>query len=93
MDSNSRADATPARPRRVPVGIKQRAVRGINMSKENLFEYAPVIFSYTPVQAIEDGVLVDLTELASETGLDVPARLAPGHTRRQPGSARHPRSG
>ncbi len=32
----------------------------------------PVIFSYTRRQAIEDGVLVDLTEWARETGFKVP---------------------
>ena len=42
------------------------------MSKENLFENAPVIFSYTRAQAIEDGVLVDLTVWAKETGFRIP---------------------
>ena len=42
------------------------------MSKENVFENAPVIFSYTRAQAIEDGVLVDLTEWAAETGFKIP---------------------
>jgi hypothetical protein len=32
------------------------------MNYENPFEAAPVIFSYTRAQAIEDGVLVDRTE-------------------------------
>ena len=32
----------------------------------------PVIFSYTRAQAIEDGVLVDLTAWARETGFKVP---------------------
>ena len=47
-------------------------IGGINMSKENLFENAPVIFSYTRAQAIEDGGLVDLTEWAKETGFRIP---------------------
>jgi len=42
------------------------------MNNENLFENAPVIFSYTRAQAIEDGVLVDLTEWAKETGFRIP---------------------
>ena len=48
------------------------------MNKDNLeksdnpFAGAPVIFSYTRAQAIEDGVLVDLTEWAKETGFRIP---------------------
>ena len=42
------------------------------MRNENLFEDAPVIFSYTRAQAIEDGVLIDLTEWAKETGFRIP---------------------
>lgn len=42
------------------------------MNDENVFENAPVIFSYTRAQAIEDGVLVDLTEWAAETGFKIP---------------------
>jgi len=38
----------------------------------NPFADAPVIFSYTRKQAIEDGVLVDLTEWARETGFRIP---------------------
>ena len=44
------------------------------MSEEygNPFEGAPVIFRYTRKQAIEDGVLVDLTPWASQTGFVIP---------------------
>jgi hypothetical protein len=42
------------------------------MKEKNPFEDAPVIFSYTRAQAIEDGVLVDLTEWAAETGFKIP---------------------
>ena len=48
------------------------------MKKKNLkkpnnpFAGAPVIFSYTRAQAIEDGVLIDLTEWAKETGFKIP---------------------
>ena len=38
----------------------------------NPFDNAPVIFSYTRARAIEDGVLVDLTEWAAETGFTIP---------------------
>jgi len=36
------------------------------------FEHLPVIFSYSRARAIEDGVLVDLTEWSRETGFKVP---------------------
>ncbi len=39
---------------------------------KNPFAGAPVIFSYSRAQAIEDGVLVDLTEWAKETGFRIP---------------------
>ena len=42
------------------------------MNEKNPFEDAPVIFSYTRAQAIEDGVLVDLSAWARETGFKVP---------------------
>ena len=42
------------------------------MNDKNPFEDAPVIFSYTRAQAIEDGVLVDLTAWAREAGFKVP---------------------
>jgi hypothetical protein len=38
----------------------------------NPFADMPVIFSYTRAQAIEDGVLVNLTEWAKETGFRIP---------------------
>ena len=37
----------------------------------NPFDDMPVIFSYTRKQAIEDGVLVDLSEWAKETGFKI----------------------
>ena len=36
------------------------------------FDDAPVVFSYTRQQAIEDGVLVDLTEWSKEVGFVIP---------------------
>ncbi len=38
----------------------------------NPFADAPVIYSYSRAQAIEDGVLVDLTAWARETGFKIP---------------------
>jgi len=42
------------------------------MNAESPFDDAPIIFRYTRAQAIEDGVLVDLTQWARETGFVVP---------------------
>ena len=42
------------------------------MSTKNPFEDVPIIHSYSRAQAIEDGVLVDLTEWARETGFNIP---------------------
>ena len=42
------------------------------MNEKDPFADMPVIFSYTRAQAIEDGVLVDLTEWAKETGFRIP---------------------
>jgi len=43
-----------------------------NRNTGNPFGDMPVIFSYTRAQAIEDGVLIDLTEWAKETGFRYP---------------------
>ena len=40
-----------------------------------MFEDADVIFSYTRAQAIADGVLVDVTEMARECGFRYPVAL------------------
>jgi len=37
--------------------------------------FGPVIFSYTRKQAIEDGVLVDVSETAKEAGIKLPTAL------------------
>ena len=42
------------------------------MSNNNPFEGVPIIYSYTRKQAIEDGVLVDLTEWATPIGFLIP---------------------
>ena len=42
------------------------------MNDNSPFEDAPLNFSYTRAQAIEDGVLVDLTAWAKETGFRIP---------------------
>jgi type I site-specific restriction-modification system R (restriction) subunit len=36
--------------------------------------FGDVIYSYTRKQAIEDGVLVDITEMAKEAGSSIPWR-------------------
>jgi hypothetical protein len=41
-------------------------------ASHNPFDDAPVVFQYTRAQAIEDGVLIDLTEWAKETGFRFP---------------------
>ncbi|MBL1217356.1 MAG: hypothetical protein D8M59_07655 [Planctomycetes bacterium] len=41
-------------------------------NKPSSIDDMPVIFSYTRAQALEDGVLVDLTEWAKETGFVIP---------------------
>lgn len=41
-------------------------------SAESHPDFGPVIFRYTRRQALEDGVLVDLTEWAKETGFVIP---------------------
>ena len=44
--------------------------------KQNLAdEMGPVIFCYTREQAIEDGTLVDVSELASEAGFRLPVAV------------------
>ena len=42
------------------------------MSENNPFDDMPVIYRYTREQAIDDGVLVDLSEWAKETGFRIP---------------------
>lgn len=41
-------------------------------SHNDPFEGAPIIYRYTRKQAIGDGVLIDLTEWARETGFTIP---------------------
>ena len=42
------------------------------MNTTNPFDNAPIIFSYTRAQALEDGVLIDMTDWAREIGFTVP---------------------
>ena len=42
------------------------------MNTQNPFDDAPVIFRYTRAQAIDDGVLIDLSSWARETGFTIP---------------------
>src|SRR5690606_11899895 len=41
----------------------------------DLFEGADVIYSYSRAQAIADGVLIDITEIAREAGFKVPVAI------------------
>ncbi len=41
----------------------------------DLFEGADVIFSYSRAQAIADGVLIDISEIAREAGFKVPVAI------------------
>ena len=45
---------------------------------DNLFSEADVIHTYTRAQAIEDGVLVDVTEMAEEAGFVWPVAVTAG---------------
>ena len=46
------------------------------MSKETgLWDDADLIYAYTRAQAIEDGVLVDVSEMAKEAGIKFPVAL------------------
>jgi hypothetical protein len=44
----------------------------------SLFDGADIIFSYTRAEAINDGVLVDVTETAREAGFKIPVALSAG---------------
>lgn len=43
-----------------------------------MFTESDVIFKYTRQQAIEDGVLIDLSELATEAGIKFPVAVTAG---------------
>jgi hypothetical protein len=47
----------------------------MNDDKENAFENADLIHSYSRAQAIEDGVLVDVSDIAKEAGFRYPVAL------------------
>lgn len=51
---------------------KQNNQKQNESAPANPFEGAPVIFTYTRKQALDDGVLVDLTDWAKETGFRIP---------------------
>lgn len=46
-----------------------------NMTTENIFEGAEIIYTYTREMALDDGYLVDVTEAARETGFRYPVAL------------------
>ena len=41
----------------------------------NATAFGPVIFAYTRAQAIEDGILVDVSETAREAGFRIPVAV------------------
>ncbi|HOW59124.1 MAG TPA: hypothetical protein PLO78_05295 [Candidatus Omnitrophota bacterium] len=45
---------------------------------DDIFGEADVIFKYTRKQALEDGVLVDISELAKEAGIKFPVAVTQG---------------
>ena len=49
----------------------------MNENKQNTVEetFGPVIYSYTRAQAIEDGVLIDVSETAKEAGIKLPTAI------------------
>lgn len=47
-------------------------------TQENPFENAEVIYSYSRAQAIEDGVLVDVSSVAKEAGIKFPVAMTMG---------------
>lgn len=49
-----------------------------NSENANPFADAPVIYSYSRAQAIEDGVLIDVTETAKEAGFKYPVAVTQG---------------
>lgn len=50
--------------------------------------FGPVIYAYTRTQAIEDGVLVDVTETAKEVGFKLPVAITEAlHNRLAPSKA------
>ena len=45
------------------------------MSDKPLFDEADILFSYTRADALADGVLIDLTKLATEAGIKIPTAI------------------
>ncbi len=45
------------------------------MTPEDLFADAPVIYAYTRAQALDDGVLIDVSETAREAGITFPTAV------------------
>ncbi len=46
--------------------------------KDSFFDDLPVVAVYTRAEALEDGVLVDITDLAKEAGFSVPVAVTSG---------------
>lgn len=47
-------------------------------NQNSFFENADIIYSYTRAQAIDDGVLIDVTETAKEAGIRFPVVVTTG---------------
>lgn len=50
-------------------------IKGEDMDNENTINDMPIIFIYTRREALEDGVLVDVTELAKEASFVIPVAI------------------
>ena len=48
------------------------------MTPKGLFDNAPLIYAYTREQALDDGVLVDVSEMAREAGIRYPVAVTEG---------------
>lgn len=57
---------------------EQKSLEELLQEPVNIFEDAEVISRYTRAQAIDDGVLADVSELASEAGFRVPVAITSG---------------
>jgi hypothetical protein len=77
MNTETHTPITPATPQEAPPPAPPEAHQktdGVGQG-ESLFMAGHVIYSYTRAQAIADGVLVDVTEVAAEAGFKVPVAI------------------
>lgn len=64
----------------VEEGIEKlkRLIAKVGFSQEEFFKPEEVVYAYTRKQAIEDGVLVDVSEMAREAGFTIPVAVTRG---------------